>query len=125
MLIAVGSGVTAWRTVRLCRSSTRFIIPRSSEVSAWDDSCIISRSSSRLPKRWPVKTLPPRQRNNTPETDSTPQCLLQNPNQPAQNDEIRHCVSHKNRPQEILGVLQEFMKHFGRTPPGAHLLADP
>ena len=50
-------GTRIWPTRSFCRSSTRLIMARSSLVRLWADSCMIWRSSSRLPKRAAGKAL--------------------------------------------------------------------
>src|ERR1035437_228237 len=147
MATACSSGFMAWRTVSVCKSSTRLIIVRSSEVKPCADSCMTSRSSSRLPKRCGVKALPPRHRSSAPEKVSTSatsgrntqwinrkhphdpppvsaQRLVQLRHKPAQDEEVRHGVADQDGPQEVLRVFEIVVQHLGRRLTCAHLLPD-
>ncbi len=71
MVTVCASGVAIWRTVKVCKSSTRLIIARSSVVNTCADSCMTASISSRLPNSRPVSARPPVQRNTSLDTSST------------------------------------------------------
>src|SRR2546425_12385514 len=52
------------------------------------------------------------------------ECLLENPNDPAEDAEVGDGIADQDGPQKIFRILQKVMEHFGRASAGAHVLPD-